>query len=196
MSAWVKHVGKGQLFVVSGPSGVGKGTLLERLCAAVPQCWLSISATTRAPRPGEVDGVNYYFLSPERFRKLIAEDGFLDWAQYSGHCYGTLRALVEQHLLAGENVILEIDVQGAFQIRYKAPDAVFVFIEPPSLEELETRLRKRGAETNEAIAQRLAAAKVELSHKMEYDKRLINDDIEQATTELISYIASHTERLQ
>ena len=193
-SVSVKRVRDACLFVVSGPSGTGKGTLLARLCTAVPSCWLSVSATTREPRPGEVEGIDYYFLSPERFDELVANDGFLEWAEYSGNRYGTPRASVEQHLAAGENVILEIEVQGAFQVRENAPDARLVFIEPPSLAELEARLRKRGTETEEAIARRLETAKLELSRKMDYDKRLVNDDLETAAAELIDYVESQTER--
>ena len=156
----------GGLFVISGPSGAGKGTLVARLVDEVPGCWASVSATTRAPRDGEREGVDYFFLSREEFDDLVASDGFLEWAEYSGNCYGTPRSSVEEHRAAGENVILEIEVQGAFQVREKVPDATLIFIEPPSLEELERRLRSRGTEDEEAIARRMETAKVELSRKM------------------------------
>ena len=183
----------GRLFVVSGPSGVGKGTLLKRLLEAVPSCWLSVSATTRDPRPDDVDGVTYRFLSPERFDELVASDGFLEWAEYSGKRYGTPRAPIEERLRNGENVLLEIEVKGAFQVRERIPEAILVFIEPPSLKELERRLRQRGTDSDSAIALRLETAKAELSRKMEYDKRIVNDDLDTAAAELIDFV-SQTER--
>lgn len=183
---------RGRLFVISGPSGTGKGTLVSRLVRDVPGCWVSVSATTRAPREGEVDGTSYFFLTRERFDELVALDGFLEWAEYSGNCYGTPRASVEQHLAAGDNVILEIEVKGAFQVREKAPEAVLVFIEPPSLQELERRLRERGTEDEAAVQQRLETAKVELSHKMEYDWRLVNDDLDTAAAELAAFVSGQS----
>ncbi len=181
---------RGRLFVVSGPSGAGKGTLVGRLLADVPSCWLSVSATTRDPRPGEVDGRDYIFLTRERFDELVEADGFLEWAEYSGNRYGTPREPVESRLAAGRDVVLEIEVQGAFQVRENMPEATLVFVEPPSLEVLEDRLRKRGTETEEAIARRLETAKVELSRKMEYDKRLVNDDLESAASEFVGFVTS------
>ena len=121
----------GNLFVVSGPSGTGKGTLIARLLEEVPDAWLSVSATTRRPRPGEEEGVSYYFLTKEEFLSLAEEGGFLEWAEYSGNCYGTPRASVEREMAAGRQVILEIEVQGALQVREKMPEAHLVFIEPP-----------------------------------------------------------------
>ena len=168
---------RGNLFVISGPSGAGKGTLVARLVQAVPDAWVSVSATTRAPRKGEIDGVHYQFKTPEQFQQLIDTDGLLEWAEYSSNRYGTPRASVAEHMAAGQQVILEIDVQGAFQIREKVPEAHLIFIEPPSMEVLEARLRGRGTETEEVIEQRLSAAKVELSRKMEYDIQLVNDDL-------------------
>ncbi len=159
----------------------------------VPDAWVSISATTRAPRQGEVDGVHYLFSSAERFQELIDHDGLLEWATYSGNRYGTPRASVEEHMAKGEQVILEIEVQGAFQVREKMPQAHLVFIEPPSLEILEQRLRARGTETDEAIAKRMETAKVELSHKMEYDMRLVNDDLDEATAALVRYVNDQAE---
>lgn len=181
---------QGNLFVLSGPSGAGKGTLVSRLLERVPSCWVSVSATTRAPRPGEVDGVHYFFMDKTAFSQLVAEGGFLEWAQVHDNCYGTLRSRVQEHIDAGDQVILEIDVQGAFQVRNAMPNAHLVFIEPPSLEELERRLRGRGTETEEVIAKRMKTAQVELAQKMEYDVQVVNDDLERATEELVSYVTS------
>lgn len=181
---------QGNLFVLSGPSGAGKGTLVARLLERVPSCWVSVSATTRAPRPGEVDGIHYFFMDKTAFSQLVAEGGFLEWAQVHDNCYGTLRSRVQEHIDAGDQVILEIDVQGAFQVREAMPNAHLVFIEPPSLEELERRLRGRGTETEEVIAKRMKTAQVELAQKMEYDVQVVNDDLERATEELVSYVTS------
>lgn len=180
----------GNLFVISGPSGAGKGTLVARLIEKMPDAWVSVSATTRKPRAGEVEGVHYYFKSEDDFMELADNGGLLEWARYSGNCYGTPRASVEEHIAEGKQVILEIDVQGGFQIREKMPDATLIFIEPPSMEVLEQRLRGRGTEAEEVIQQRLEAAKVELSRKMEYDKRLVNDDLQRALDELVAFIDS------
>ena len=171
----------GKLFVISGPSGVGKGTLVERLRSRLPQCVLSVSATTRKPRPGEVDGVSYHFLSDEEFDRLISEDGLLEWAEFSGHRYG-------------HDVLLEIDVQGAMQVRTAAPDALLIFIAPPSRAELERRLRERGTESAEAIERRLAAAEVELSRQNAYDRVFVNDDLERTTDELVAFMSARDER--
>ena len=179
---------KGNLFVFSGPSGAGKGTLVARVMSEVPDAWLSVSATTRSPRPGEVDGVSYYFIDKPSFMKLVDEGGFLEWAEYSGNCYGTPVASVMEKIDEGKQVILEIDVQGALQVRERIPQAKLVFIEPPSFEELENRLRNRGTEDEPTIQRRLEAARVELSQKMEYDIQLVNDDLEVATQELVAYM--------
>ncbi|WP_080797314.1 guanylate kinase [Arabiibacter massiliensis] len=184
----------GNLFVISGPSGAGKGTLVARLVREVPDAWVSVSATTRAPRPGEVDGVHYRFVSDEEFDRLVATDGLLEWAVYGGNRYGTPRATVEEHIAKGDQVILEIDVQGGFQVRDKMPSARLVFIEPPSLQVLEERLRGRGTETEEAVAERMETAKVELSRKMEYDVRLVNDDLDGAVRALAGYVDEQAER--
>ena len=179
---------KGNLFVISGPSGTGKGTLVKRLLERIPDAWVSVSATTRSPRPGEIDGVHYFFLNDKRFDDLIVGNGFLEWADVHGKRYGTLKRTVLEHMRAGQQVILEIDVQGAFQVREIIPEAVLVFIEPPSLEELRRRLVGRGTEDAEAIDRRMKTAELELAHKMEYDKQLVNDDLETATEELVAFV--------
>ena len=185
---------KGNLFVISGPSGSGKGTLVGRLLERVPDVWVSVSATTRKPREGEVDGVNYFFKTQDEFDELIASDGLLEWATYASNRYGTPRAAVEEQIAAGKQVILEIECQGAFQVREKMPEAHLVFIEPPSLEVLEARLRGRGTETEEVISERMQVARVELSRKMEYDKRLINDQLDVAADELVAYVNEMAEK--
>lgn len=185
---------RGNLFVISGPSGTGKGTLVARLVQEVPDVWVSVSATTRAPREGEVDGVSYFFKTPEEFQQLIDEDGLLEWAEYSGNRYGTPRASVEEHIARGDQVVLEIEVQGAFQVRAKLPEAHLLFVEPPSMDELEARLRGRGTDDEDSIVRRLATARVELSRKMEYDKRLVNDDFDKAVSELVDYVNEQAEK--
>lgn len=184
---------KGNLFVISGPSGAGKGTIMKRLVAQVPDAWLSVSATTRNPREGEVDGVHYLFLTVDQFDELIENEGLLEWANVHGNKYGTPRALVEEHMAAGEQVILEIDVQGAFQVRDMIPDAHLVFIEPPSLEVLEERLRGRGTDSEETIALRMRNAELELSRKMEYDIQFVNDDLDECTEAVVAYVERQAE---
>lgn len=179
-------MGKGRLFVVSGPSGVGKGTVIGRIMEADPGIWKSVSATTRSPRTGEVDGVDYFFVKREDFERTAASGGFLEWAEYSGNLYGTPVASVQAHLDAGENVVLEIEVQGAMQVRASAPEAVLLFVAPPSMEELERRLRGRGSESEEAVCARMEAARVELSHEMEYDYVFVNDDIDATVEEMLA----------
>lgn len=181
---------KGNLFVISGPSGAGKGTLISLLAQRFPGIKISVSATTRTPRPGEEDGVDYHFLSEESFESLLADDGFLEHALVHGKHYGTIKSYVDESIARGEQVILEIDVQGARQVKQIMPDAHLIFIEPPSLEELERRLRGRNTETEEQINRRLNTALLELSAKMEYDVQLVNDDVEAAYSQLAAYIES------
>ena len=180
----------GNLFVISGPSGAGKGTVLKGVMARVPDAWESISWTTRAPRGSEVDGVEYHFKTVEEFEELRDAGGLLEWACVHDRYYGTPRQPVEEHMAQGGQVILEIDVQGAFQVRENLPEAHLVFIAPPSLEELERRLRSRGTETADQINTRLANAKVELELQGEYDYVVVNDDLDTAVAELTAYIES------
>jgi len=178
----------GKLFVVSGPSGAGKGTLLKGVLAELDAIHLAVSATTRQPRKGERDGIEYFFLSDEQFDSLIDQQGMLEWASVHGARYGTPKAEVLAQLNAGFDIILEIDPQGAAQVRLQYPAAVLIFIEPPSLEELARRLRDRGTESEAAIALRLSNAMAELSVKGDYDKVIVNDDLDQALGELIEFI--------
>lgn len=174
----------GRLTVLTGPSGVGKGTLVRGLLKRHPQLWLSVSATTRAPREGEVDGVHYFFLSTEAFEQQVKQDGFLEWASFAGNRYGTPRAAVEQRLAEGHPVLLEIEVEGARQVRRSFPIGQQIFVAPPSFEELERRIRDRGTEAEEAIQRRLARAREELEAAQEFDAVLVNGDLEAAGREL------------
>ena len=173
-----------RLFVVSGPAGVGKGTLVERVRASRSTVAVTVSATTRQPRPGEVDGVSYHFLTGDEFDRLVREGEFLEWAEVHGNRYGTLKSEVDGKLAAGFSVILEIDVQGGRSVRAIYPDVVRIFIEPPSFEVLEARLRGRGTEDERSLAIRLANAKGELDQAAEYDVRIVNDTLEEALAEL------------
>lgn len=173
---------KGLLLVVSAPSGCGKGTILAEILQE-PGFYFSVSATTRAPREGEVDGMNYHFLSKERFEARIAEGGMLEYASYCGNYYGTPRKEVEDMRNAGKDVVLEIEVQGAMQIKKLCPDAVFLFIAPPSIGELERRLHKRGTETQEVIAKRVAEAAGELQYMEQYDYVVVNGDLAKAVSD-------------
>ena len=177
----------GLLIVYSGPSGVGKGTILAPYLVAHPETVLSVSVTTRAPRPGERDGIDYSFITRERFDELAAGGGLLEYAEYSGNCYGTPRAAVETQLAAGRNVLLEIEVQGADQVRKKCPDALSIFIIPPSMEELEKRIRVRRSEPEEIVQQRLAKAENEMKMVSNYKYIVCNED-PQLAAELISSI--------
>jgi guanylate kinase len=179
-----------RVFVITGPSGVGKGTLIRELCSRIPELELSISATTRAPRVGEEDGVDYHFLSPADFEARRQAGEFLEWAEYSGNRYGTLRSEVERRTERGAPVVLEIEVQGARQVRDTMPEAIRIFIEPPSPAVLRERLLGRGTDDAEVIEMRLAEAKKELKAKDEFAHRVINDDIGRAASELSGIVLS------
>lgn len=182
---------RARTFVVSGPSGVGKGTLVALLRERVVSLGLTVSATTRGPRPGEVDGVAYYFLSDEEFDRRVAAGDFLEWAWVHGHRYGTLRQEVERVTGSGSSVVLEIDVQGGLMVRERVPEAVLVFVEPPSMDELERRLRGRGTESEADIERRLANAREEMAQAPLYDVRIVNDDLERACLELQQVIDTY-----
>jgi guanylate kinase len=178
------------LFVVSGPSGVGKGTVVRRLLQLNPNLTLSISATTRRPRPGEVDGRDYRFVTDDAFDRLIDENAFLEWANVFGHRYGTLADPIRQALAQGRDVILEIDVQGARQVKERGSEATFVFLVPPSDRELAARLRGRHTETEPDMQRRLAMAEEELKAAGWFDHVVVNDDVDRAAAEVAGIIAA------
>ena len=177
-----------RLFVVSGPAGVGKGTIVERVRSLRPNIGLTVSATTRDPREGEIDGVHYHFLTDADFQSAIDAGEFLEWAQVHDHRYGTLRSEVDRVLASGNSVILEIDVQGGQSVKRIYPDVVCIFVEPPSWDTLVERLRGRGSETEESLAIRLNTAKGELSLADTYDVRIVNDDLDEAVNEFVAII--------
>jgi guanylate kinase len=174
--------------VLAGPSGVGKGAIVARLLAALPDLELSISATTRRPRPREDEGRHYYFVDRADFDRMIAAGGFLEWADIFGERYGTPREPVERALAEGRDVLVEIDIQGARQVKAANPGAYMVFIKPPSLAELERRLRTRATETDQQVRRRLAKAADELAAEPEFDVTVVNDDLEQAAREVIQLV--------
>ncbi|MBT2677050.1 guanylate kinase [Streptomyces sp. ISL-14] len=175
-----------RLTVLSGPSGVGKSTVVAHMRKEHPEVWLSVSATTRKPRPGERHGVHYFFVTDEEMDKLIANGELLEWAEFAGNRYGTPRAAVLERLEAGEPVLLEIDLQGARQVRESMAEAQLVFLAPPSWEELVRRLTGRGTEPPEVIERRLQAAKVELAAEPEFDVTLVNTSVEDVARELLA----------
>ena len=177
-----------RVFVITGPSGVGKGTLIRTLRERVPELALSVSATTRAPRPGEEDGRDYHFLTDEEFERRVREGDFVEHARYSGRRYGTLRSELERRLAAGEPVVLEIEVQGARQIREAMPEAVQVFIAPPSEEALRTRLVGRGTDSPEDVELRLRTAAEELAARDEFDHKVVNDRLDDAVQDLVDIV--------
>lgn len=175
-----------RLFVISGPSGAGKGTLVELIRSERPDLGLTVSAATRPPRPGEIDGVSYHFMTQSEYDARVAAGEFLEHANVHGNCYGTLKSEVQKNLDVGRSVILEIDIQGGLNIRKVFPDVVLIFIEPPSMEELEKRLRGRATEDEASLELRLAdaTAEIDLARK-EYDEVVVNDDLDRACAELL-----------
>jgi guanylate kinase len=181
---------RGRLIVVSGPSGAGKSTLIKASLESVPELAYSVSATTRRPRPGERDGIDYIFLSRDEFERWIEGGRFLEWAEYSGNLYGTPEQKVDEFLEEGKSVILEIELQGARLVREKRPDAVMIFVRAPSLEETRRRLTGRATETEEALESRLATAVGEVAAREEFDCEVVNEDRERARKDMIEKMES------
>jgi guanylate kinase len=177
-----------RLTVLSGPSGVGKGTVVAALRRLVPHVWVSVSCTTRAPRPGETDGVEYRFVTRAEFAEMVAEDALLEHAEFAGNWYGTPRAPVLKHLANNVPTLLEIELDGARQVRRSMPDARFVFLAPPSTDELVNRLSARGTESAADVAARMARAQVELAAASEFDHMVVNNDVDQAAHEVAALI--------
>lgn len=184
----------GKLYVYSGASGVGKGTIMKELLKVDDSICLSVSATTREPRPEEKNGVHYYFLSREEFDSIVAEGGFMEHATYCNNSYGTLKSEVEEKLAAGKNVFLEIDVQGALNIIKDYPDCVSIFIMPPSFETLEKRLRARNTETETQIRNRLETAMREIKLSEVYDYCVVNDDLDKAVEDVLAIVKKESEK--
>ncbi|MCP3771777.1 guanylate kinase [Paenibacillus sp. MZ04-78.2] len=181
---------KGILIVLSGPSGVGKGTVCKALRSCAPDIVYSVSATTRAPRQGETDGVNYFFKTREQFQQMIAQDQMLEWAEYVGNYYGTPRKFVEDTLNTGRDIILEIEVQGALKVKQKFPEGVFIFLLPPSLPELESRIVGRGTESEDTIRSRMSVAVDEIAMMEQYDYAIVNDHVDLACSRIRSILTA------
>ncbi len=186
---------RGLLLVVSGPSGAGKGTICDLFLANNPDVAVSVSATTRKPRDGEVEGKSYYFMSEEQFKAKIAAGEFYEYAHNYGNYYGTPRRFVEEKLASGQDVILEIDIKGAQQVKQQVPDATYIFILPPSLDELENRIINRGSETPESLGRRMASAREEMSFVDKYDYFIINDDLADAVYKMECIVTAEKQRV-
>jgi guanylate kinase len=184
----MKNTDKGRLYVISAPSGTGKGTIIAKMLELRPELKLSVSATTRAPREGEAHGVNYYFVTRAEFEDMIARGEFHEYAEYVGEYYGTPKKPIHEHMGNGKDVLLEIETQGAMQVMMMNPDAVSIFIVPPSLEELERRLRGRGTDSEDKLLHRLERARLELDYQGEYNHVVVNDDVTRAAEEILSII--------
>lgn len=186
-----KMMNKGTLFILTGPSGTGKGTVLKEVLKKLDKIFMSVSATTRLPRQGEIDGQHYFFLDKQDFEKRIEDGDFLEHARYVDNYYGTLEAPVDESLENGEDVILEIEVQGALQVKEKRPDAVMVFIAPPDFKCLEERLRGRGTENEEKVQRRLETAREEMNCVGKFDYIVVNDEVDRAANELTSIVLKY-----
>lgn len=186
---------KGVLLVVSGPSGAGKGTICSMLREQLPDLGYSVSVTTRQPRTGEVDGVNYFFKTVDEVKEMISRDELLEYAEVYGNYYGTPRDYVMKQLEAGKDVLLEIDIQGALQVKKRFPEGVFVFIVPPSLDELSARIYKRGTDSEDVIKRRLASAASELTYAAEYDYIIVNDVAEKAANKVLTIMEAERYRV-
>jgi guanylate kinase len=184
----MKRTESPNLVIISGPSGVGKGTVISALISRNTSLSLAISATTRSPRPIETHGHQYYFLTRDEFSKLATDNGFLEWCEVHGNAYGTLRSEIQRLQDLGKTVILEIDTQGAQKIKSEVPNCTFIFIEPPSMSELEFRLKTRGTEDPESVARRIEGAKIELAAKVNYDHRVVNSTVESAVHQIESIL--------
>ena len=187
---------QGLLVVISGPSGTGKGTVCTALMKSVPELSYSVSATTRSPRKGERDGVNYYFLAREAFEGMIEEGGFLEWAKVYDNYYGTPLKKIEERLAEGQDILLEIDTQGALKVMEKCPEGVFIFLLPPSMEELERRIRGRGTESEESLSRRLGAARAEIGAGRRYEYAVVNDRVDRAVEKIKGILAAEHCRVE
>ncbi|MEO0459004.1 MAG: guanylate kinase [Cyanobacteria bacterium P01_A01_bin.114] len=178
----------GRLIVLTGPSGVGKGTLLRQLLERHPDLQLSVSATTRQPRPGEIDGRHYHFVSRDAFSQMVERGELLEWAEFAGNFYGTPAKSLAEQIQEGRWVVLEIELEGARQVRQTLPEALQIFVMPPSFHALESRIRQRGQDSEAAIAKRLLRAQVEIAAASEFDIQIVNDDLESAVKQLESVL--------
>lgn len=187
---------KGILFVISGPSGVGKGTIKRALLSRMSDIKLSISVTTRLPRDGEIEGKHYFFVDHNQFNAMVKQNQFLEWAEVYSNRYGTPRSFVMENLDQGRDVLLEIDIQGAMQVKKTMPSGVFIFISPPNMEELASRLLSRGLDSRASMDLRLAASEEELKHRILYDYLVVNDDVDQALEKIESIIVAERCRIR
>lgn len=183
-----------KLYVISGPSGVGKGTLVEYMLKRVPNISRSISVTTRKPRAGEIDGIHYHFVSKSEFNENVETGKFLEWAEVHNNLYGTLQETVDRGLTRGQDVVLVIDIQGGLKVKQKRPEAVLIFIEPPTFKELGKRLSERGTEVGDVIRKRMDRAKEELKYAPQYNYKVVNDNLDEAVDDLVSIILNEREK--